>query len=100
MADKSPGKQSASQGEDDRGRTEKPKRSLLSKVSFFEQVWWGQNRSPSLERRRPMSRERTRSPATEAAEEVFADDWSDGPGKEKRQRRDGASPARGGAKIF
>lgn len=63
-------------------------------MSFFEQVWWGQNRSPSLERRRPMSRERTKSPETEVAEEVFADDWSDGPGQEKRQRRDGASPAR------
>lgn len=94
MADKSPGKQSASQGEDGRGRTEKHKRSLLSKVSFFEQVWFGQNRSPSLERRRPMSRERTKSPATEVADEVFADDWSDGPGQEKRQRREAASPGR------
>lgn len=43
-----------------------------------------------------MSRERTKSPETEVAEEVFADDWSDGPGQEKRQRRDGASPAREG----
>ncbi|MPC46739.1 hypothetical protein E2C01_040465 [Portunus trituberculatus] len=91
MADKSPGKQPASKGGDDRGRTEKHKRSLLSKVSFFEQVWWGQNRSPSLERRRPVSREGTKSPEVEMAEEVFAE-WSEGPGQEKRPRRDGASP--------
>ena len=92
MADKSPGKEASPQGGDERGRTEKLKRSLLSKVSFFEQVWWGQNRSPSLERRRPMSREGTTSPVTEVAEEVFVDEWNDGPGQEKRQRRDGASP--------
>lgn len=95
MADKSPGKQPASQGGDDRGRTEKHKRSLLSKVSFFEQVFWGQNRSPSLERRRPVSREGTKSPEVEVAEEVFAE-WNEGPGQEKRPRRDVASPLREG----
>ncbi|XP_063862125.1 serine/arginine repetitive matrix protein 1-like [Scylla paramamosain] len=54
----------------------------------------GRNRSPSLERAAPcVEGEGTKSPEVEMAEEVFAE-WSEGPGQEKRLRRDGASPPR------
>ncbi|XP_042204786.1 serine/arginine repetitive matrix protein 2-like [Homarus americanus] len=94
MADKSPGKPPPSGGGDDRGRPDKHKRSLLNRVSFFEQVWWGRNRSPSLERKGSPIAERGRSPSLERGEEVFADEMEEGPGKEKRRRRESTSPGR------
>ncbi|KAK3881316.1 hypothetical protein Pcinc_014234 [Petrolisthes cinctipes] len=89
MADKSPGKPPSPDDGDGRGRTEKHKRSLLSKVSFFENVWWGQARSPSLERSRPLSRDQEgKSPTVEFGEEVFVVDEPDGGPGEKKARRE------------
>ena len=54
MADRSPGKPPPGGGDgkkDHKGRgREVQKRSLRDRVSFFETVWWGRNRSPSIER--------------------------------------------------
>ncbi|XP_042887934.1 serine/arginine repetitive matrix protein 1-like [Penaeus japonicus] len=98
MADKSPGKSptpSGGSGDDDRGRTEKRPRSLLNKVSFFEQVWWGRARSPSIERAGAGRREGTVSPDVEIGTEVVVEDVADeGPGHEKRPRRASGSPER------
>lgn len=93
MADKSPGKPPPAGGGDERGRSQKQKRTLLDRVSFFEQVWWGRNRSPSLERKE-VPAEECRSPSVERGEEVFADELDEGPGKEKRPRRESTSPDR------
>ncbi|XP_063591342.1 serine/arginine repetitive matrix protein 2-like [Penaeus indicus] len=98
MADKSPGKSptpSGGGGDDDRGRTEKRPRSLLNKVSFFEQVWWGRARSPSIERAGAGRREGGISPDVEVGTEVVVEDVADdGPGQEKRPRRTSVSPER------
>lgn len=98
MADKSPGKSptpSGGGGDDDRGRTEKRPRSLLNKVSFFEQVWWGRARSPSIERAGAGRREGGISPDVEVGTEVVVEDVvDDGPGREKRPRRTSVSPER------
>ncbi|KAK7074291.1 hypothetical protein SK128_007325, partial [Halocaridina rubra] len=108
MADKSPGKPPPTGGGvDDRGRTEKRRRALLNRVNFFEQVWWGRTRSPSLEERtrspsggireRPPSSQGARSPSVERATEAFEADFpnpqegEEGPGKEKRRRRESDS---------
>ena len=88
MADRSPGKPPPGT---DGSKDVKPKvrehrrRSLRDRVTFFETVWWGRNRSPSIEREEPILQSE-------------GDDNSEV--KEKIRRRPSVSPTRRKNKSF
>ncbi|CAL4067052.1 unnamed protein product, partial [Meganyctiphanes norvegica] len=91
----------ASEPDERRGRTDKRRRKyLLDRVSFFEQVWFGRNRSPSIERGHDVLNEDSDPEDLQQLQEQHQVQQQNETGvdteevEEKRRRRNSGSPDR------